>query len=215
MKTKITGLEHKLLRPSQIARRWHLSEEAVADIIKRGILVPAVQSGRSKLFALADIQRIEAGRYGQNPEHDFTVEPLTAEGRTSPVVLINRVELAVQAIDAAAHCQQYRAGMAVDKATLDLVGLIAIDLRGQVSGQSAVCTLPAPKFGPRATCGAIVTDPNCPPMLVAIAYAVLRHLMMSGDSEDALQDLGPKKHARMLQTLNKLEDAIRQVSTAD
>lgn len=157
-------------------------------------------------FALADIQKIEAGNLVEQPGHDLTIPALTYSDRTNPVILTRRVGLACQAIDAVAAVQSMGGAGAGMQAKNDLRRAAAA-LRCQATGVEAP-RLPAPAFGPSESRGIKVEDYDSPPKLFEMAYAAVMHMLMSAEARDTIADFGPHARQRFLLQLDRLEELI-------
>lgn len=208
-----TTLQPPIISAADLARRWGKHESTITEWVRRGIIIPVLRAGRSRVFAMADVLRIEAGHALQEDD-TVTIKPLTWEGRTSPVVLRQRVELAAQVLDVTQYCQSRLGGVAVEKSAVDAIRLAAAAIRCQASGGDSA-RLPEPLFGPSESRGIAYTDSDAPPILSAMAYAALAHCLTSNEQRVALHDLGPLSKRLMFETLNRLEVAIDAVMTDD
>lgn len=189
-----------LIRSTALARRWGLHPETVASYTAQGMLKPALRCRGSILYALADVERIEAGGKG----HDVDISALTFEARTSPKQLLFRIELAKDCVELAkSHGHVHNLG----EAAPSLRGAVAA-LIEQVNGGDGAHDLPEPTIGPRGSFGVDLNDKHAGVGLMCIAYAALVHCLMSGESRATLTDLGPNMRAKFDAVLGNLKGAI-------
>lgn len=171
-----------------------------------------LRAGKQMSFALADVLRIEAGWSDEDSTHDVTIPSMTSNDRTNPTVLLRRIGLATQALDAAVACQRDR-GVRVPKAVCSNLMLAAAAIRCQVSGGEATHDLPPAAFNPNESQGACSDDPKSPPELAELAYAALTHLLLGSKPREVLGDLGTRGKRAFFESLEQLEVLISQVST--
>ena len=201
-----------IITAADLARRWDKHESTITEWVRRGVISPVLRAGRSTAFSLADVLRIEAGQV--NEDDAIVIMPLTSEGRTSPSMLRQRVDMAAQVVDSLNFCQRRLGGVPVKQSALDAVRLAVAAIRCQASGGNAA-HMPDPLFGPRETRGIAYTEPNAPPVLCSMAYAALVHCLMSWESRETLHDLGDNSKRLMFESLTRLNAAIDEVATTD
>lgn len=211
MTTSTTPCQRPLLKGAALARRWQVDPSTVAAMVLNGAITPVMRSGAQMSFALADILRIEAGHPTQASNDDVTIPAMTTNDRTNPTVLLRRIGLAMQALDAALACQR-DGGVQVPKLACSNLLLVVAAIRCQVSGGEATHDLPLPSFGPSESQGACSDDPESPPKLAELAYAALSHLLVGSRPRGVLSDLGPRGKRAFFETLDQLEVLIGNLS---
>lgn len=208
---KIHQSTRPLIRAAGIARRWGLQHETVSVMVAKGDLIPVVGSGRTALFALADVLRIEAGN--SQPEvksYDVTIEPLSSEARTSPVELFRRLNLALECIELA--WSPVFTGELPSKIEDSL--LVAVwTIREAIKGGSSCHVYEKPAIGQRERYGVNLAEPGARTGLLRIAHSALIHLLSSDEAAKTLQDLGPKVKVRFVHALEKMEEELLRRAT--
>ena len=193
-----------LIRAAGVARRWHVNPATVAGLVARGELTPVLNCGRSALFAIADIERIERGSHSlkQGGEYDIAIWPLSSQARTSPVELLRQVEVAILAMPFAGNlsCESHALLRVIDA------------LRIQVLGGEGAHDLAAPVAGPRESFGFNLHDDDVNQEARALVYAALARLLMSMESRLTLRDLGPTMKSTFVEALSRLEVLVRTAS---
>jgi len=201
-----------ILSATQLARRWSKHGSTITAWVNAGHIKPVLRAGTQMSFALSDVQRIEAGWSEENRDNDVTIPAMTTNDRTNPTVLLRRIGLAMQALDAAVACQR-DGGVQLPKVACSNLLLVAAAIRCQVSGGEATHDLPLPSFRPSESQGACSDDPESPPELAELAYAALSHLLVGSKPRGVLSDLGPRGKRAFFEMLNQLEVLIGDLST--
>lgn len=201
-----------VLSAAQLAGRLGKHESTISFMACGSSVVPVMRIDVHMVFAQADVLKIEANYCAEDSNHDFTIYPMTSDGRTSPTVLLHRVDTAKQALDAALVCQ-HRGGEDVPKDTCENLRRVLVALRCQVGGGDGAHDLPSPSFGPREVRGIYISDPASPAELCDMSYCALVHLLCSKESRDALSDLGPRSKQDFFHSIETLEALVGKIST--
>lgn len=185
-----------LITPSDLARRWQVSGETIRKYDRQGLIRSALGEGHAVRYALAEIQAIERVQGCA----DVSLMPLTLEGRTSPAVLLQRVEVAREAVELVARLD-------TDKATdLAAVGAAAQAVQTLIEGGAA--SVPGlPVVGASGSYGVNLQDPGAARDLARLAHAALAPLSLA-ECCATLADLGPKMRERFTSELQRILKAV-------
>ena len=212
MKTLNSLEPSPIISATQLARRWSKHGSTIAAWVKAGYIKPVLRVGTQMSFALPDVLRIEAGWPEEDFDHDVTIPAMTTSDRTNPTVLLRRIGVATQALDAALACQR-DGGVQVPTLARSNLLLVAAAIRCQVSGGEATHDLPAPAFSLNESQGACSDELKSPPELAELAYAALSHLLVGSKPRGVLSDLGPRGKSAFFESLEQLEVRISEIST--
>jgi hypothetical protein len=201
-----------IISATQLARRWSKHGSTIAAWVKAGGIKPVLRAGTQMSFAMSDVLRIEGGWSMEDADHDVTIPAMTTSDRTNPTVLLRRIGLATQALDAALACQR-DGGVRVPILACSNLLLVSAAIRCQVSGGEATHDLPLASFGPNESQGTCSDDSESPAELAELAYAALSHLLVGSKPRGVLSDLGPRGKRAFFESLEQLEVRISEIST--
>jgi hypothetical protein len=194
----------ELLRASEIARRWGVHPQTIARSVQRGELQPALKCGRSALFSLADVERIENGRCAAGGFADLELWPTHGLERRSPAHAGARFEVARQALGLALDSI---GSDAVLEEVPDIVRAVEAAIT-QVQGGDGAHNLQRPSIEPGTIFRVNQLDAGAGVKLAHMAYAAIVHRLMNIETRRMLNDPGEGARAEMLAVLNSMREAL-------